>query len=355
MKLFKKILALAMVLSMTLSLVACSDTSWVYDYNGKKLPSGAYISFTMDATANAEMHEDINKDIKDLFKQTLEGKKAKQWIIDEAKVLSDQYMAIENKFDELGLSFTEKEQNEIDQAVKTAWEQYQSLYLQNGVNQKTYAALVANKKKSSLIFDKYYGTGGIEEVPNDKLLVHFKDNFANVNMFGMPMAKPDDETKTEEAKKKNEEIKAKADEYVKLYNDGTNTMNELYDMYRHYADETTHDDTKDDDKIGDDEDTKKYIKKDATSPSETVVKAIFSEMKPDEKAKVIADEDAYFIVVRFDVTKDATNFEEMRASVLSDVKGEDFTKMVEGWAADLKPTANTAAVNKYNPKNISYE
>ncbi|MFZ2537950.1 MAG: hypothetical protein WAX04_03500, partial [Oscillospiraceae bacterium] len=350
MKLFKRILALAMVMSMTLSLAACADTSWVYDYNGKKISSGAYIAFTLEAYANAQSHKDINKEVTDIFKQTLDGKQAKQWMIDETKKLSNHFMAVENKFDELGLTLTEKDQNEIDQSVKLGWEQYKTLYTNNSVSEKTYKTMIANTKKQSLIFDKYYGTGGIEAVPNDKLLVHFKDNFASVNIFGMPTVQPLEDKLTEEDKKKNEELKAKADEYAKLFNEGKKTVNEIYDMYKHYDAETEHDAKNAEDKIGKDEETKKYIKKDSTNPSEKVVKAIYGEMKDDGVAKVIADDQAYYIVVRYDVTKDESNFEDMKKSVLADVKGEDFNKMVEGWATEIKSTANNAAIKRYNPK-----
>ncbi len=355
MKLLKRILALAMVMSMTLSLAACSDTSWVYDYSGKKIPSGVYIAFTLEAYANAQAHKDIKKDVTDIFKQTLDGKAARQWMIDEAKSLSDHFIAVENKFDELGLTFTEKEQNEIDQSVKTGWAQYEKFYTSNSVGEKSYKSMVTNTKKQSLIFEKYYGTGGIEEVPNDKLLVHFKDNFASENIFGIPTVQPLDGKLSEEDKKKNAELKVKADEYAKLFNEGKNTVNEIYDMYVHYDAETKHDEKNAEDKIGKDEDTKKYIKKDSTSPSEKVVKAIFGEMKDDGVAKVIADDKAYYIVVRYDVTKDESNFEDMKKSVLADVKGDDFNKMVEGWAKEQKADANNAAVKRYNPKKVNFK
>ena len=354
MKLLKRIMVLALTLSMTLALVACSDTSWVYDYDGNQLPSGAYIAYTMEAASTARSHEDIDPEATDLFKQTIEGKDAEQWIIDEAKMLANRYMAINNKFEELGLSFSEKDVNEIDQALKVSWAQYEPLYTANSVSESTYRMLLENSQKENLIFEKYYGTGGIEELSNDQLLVHFEDNFARVNIFGMPIIQPLEETLTEDDAKANEELKAQADEYVALFNKGEKTMNELADMAMHASDETEHDDTNLEDVISDDEDTKSYLKKDATSPSETVVKAIFGEMKDDEVAKVIADDKAYYIVTRYDVTEDEESFEEMKDSILFDIKGEDFRTMVDGWAEAMSPTENKAAIKRYTPKNIIF-
>lgn len=355
MKLLKRIIAVAMAMSLTLLLAACSDTSWVYDYSGKKVSSGLYIAFTMEAYASAGQQEGLDEKITDIFKQTIEGKKAKDWMIEEAKTLSDSYMAIEMKFEELGLTMSEKDINEVNQAVKTAWPQYEELYLKNGVNEKTYKAIIENSKKRELVFNKYYGTDGIEAVSDDNLLVHYKENFASINAFQMPLIQPLEETLTDEDKKANEELKATADNYVKMFNDGEKTFNELSDMNTHAIDETTHDDAAEDDVIEKDEETKQLLHKTKNGLPEAVVKSIFDEMKPDEKAKVIADEKYYYFVVRYDVTKDTTKFEEMKATILTDIKGEDFTKMVEEWGAALTSNANNSAVKRYNPKNIKSE
>lgn len=355
MRIFKRVIALAMALSMALSLAACSDTSWAYDYNGKKVASGTYIAFTMEAYVAAQSHEDINKDITDIFKQTLDGKKAKQWMIDKAETLSKQYLAIESKFDELKLTLSEKDNNEIEQSTKTGWAQFEKLYTQNAINENTYKLLITNAKKKELIFNKYYGTGGIEEIPNDKLLVHFKDNFASVNIFGMPTIQPIEDELTDEDKQKNDDLKAKADEFAKLFNDGEKTANEIADMYKEYSAEDDEQADTEDSEILKDEDTKRYIKKDSTSPSEKVVKAIFDEMKPDEKAKIIADDKAYYFVVRYDVTKDESSFDEMKQGLLSDIKGEDFNKMVEKWGEETDVTTNDSSIRRYNPKKITFE
>lgn len=350
MKLMKKIVAVVVLVCTMLSLTACQDTTWVYDYNGKKITSGLYIAFTMDAYSKAMYHEDLDSSIKNLMKQTLDGKNAKQWIIDTAKDTADHFIAIENKFDELGLTLSESDQKIIQNNTDQLWEQYGQYYEPNGVSKSSMNLITINQQKESLIFEKYYGKGGIEEVTNDKLLVHFKENFASINMFKITLETGDNLTEGQKAN--NKALKEKAYEYVKLINEEGKSFNEVYDMHIHYKAGTIHEEGNSSDVILDDNETKSYIKKDSVLYSEKVIKAIFNDLKPDGKAMVIPDDDAYYVAIRYDVTKDPSQFDKMRDEILEDIKGDDFDKMVDEWKKALSATTNQAAIKRYNPKNI---
>ncbi|WMJ22085.1 hypothetical protein RBG61_08735 [Paludicola sp. MB14-C6] len=350
MKMMKKMIAVLIIACTMLSLTACQDTTWAYDYNGKKIPSGLYIAFTMDAYSQAMYHKDIKSDIKNLMKQTLDKKPAKQWIIDSAKATADRYVAIDNQFEVLGLKLTESDQKMIKKSTDDKWEQVGKYYEPNGVSKETMNLVSINQQKESVIFEKYYGKGGIEEVSNANLLIHFKENFASVNMLKIPLETGD--KLTDEQKTNNKTLKAKADEYAKLINEQGKSYNEVQDAFIHYKAGSKHNPNAKDDVILKDEDTKQYIKKDSKVPSEKVVKAVFNDLKPDGKAVVIPDEDAYYVAIRYDVTKDPSQFDKMRESILFDVKGEDFKKLVDKWKEPLKPTANNASINRYDPKKI---
>lgn len=214
MKIFKRIIAVVMVLCTMVSLTACSDTTWVYDYNGTKVKSGVYILEMMSAYISAENHKDVNPDIKDIFKQKLDGKPAKQWIIDTTKKNVDAFMAIEKKFDELGLTLSESDNNIIDQSTESSWKNMGAVYEANAVSMETYRTVMANQQKQQLIFSKYYDKGGIEEVSNDNLLQHFKTNFASINMFIAELKTGD--TLTDEDKASNKKAKEAVDLAVKM-------------------------------------------------------------------------------------------------------------------------------------------
>jgi len=353
MNFFKKIIAVVIVACTALSMTACKDTNWVYDYNGTKLPSGLYLAFTIDAYTQAQTHKDIKKEQKNLFKQTLEGKDTKQWIIDQAKKSANLYMATENKFAELKLTFAEKDEYTIKSTTDYIWTQLGDTYEKNGVSKETYKLIMANQRKQEMIFKKYYGTGGIEEIPADQLLVHFRENFASINM--MALLPSTGETLTDEQKKANEGLKARGEEYVKLINEGGKSYNEIVNMYATFKAENDDAYQAPTGEIKEDSATKSYIKRDSTSPSEKIVKSIFDDIKPDGKAVLLTDDVGFYICIRYDATSDSSQFDQMRDSIISELKTEDFTKMVNEWAEKLAPTVNESAIKRYSPKKIKIE
>ena len=117
MKLIKKMLAGVLAACFILSLAGCSDTTWVYRYGDVTIPSGVYINLMISAYTEAQSHEDIKSDITDFFKQTLDGKPARQWVIDRAKELCAEYVATEKKYAEMGLSLTDEEKQTLSDNV----------------------------------------------------------------------------------------------------------------------------------------------------------------------------------------------------------------------------------------------
>ena len=363
MKYIKKFGALVLAFAMTLSFAACSDTTWVFDYDGEKIPSGLYIAFTMEAYREAANRDDLNTEITDLMKQTIEGKDAAAWIKDKAKEYAAKYVVINRKFDELGLTLSEEQTASIDSTVSSYLDQVVStdtgrtvedIYLDNGVSRASYRMVAENSEKNRAIFEKYYGKDGLEEVPYEDLFAHFKENFASVNYFSIALTKPaEGEELTEEQKTSNEERQKMIDDYVKAINDKSMTFNEAKDDYSHYVWETEH--NAEDEEIPEDSTTTQWFTRDATYPNEAFVKAVFDELKPDGTAQAINNDNVYYITVRYDVTQDENNFEDMRQYVLSDVKGDDYNAMADGWVAALSPVVNDAAVSRYAPKNIKFE
>lgn len=352
MKFFKRIIAAAVVICTMVSLTACKDTTWAYKYGDYTVNAGLYIANTITAFSQAQTHADVNPEVKDPLKQTLDGKPAKQWIIDRAKELCDEYIAVEKEFDKMGLTLSDEDKSVIDNKTKVGYDALGYIYDKNGVGIESYRKIVTSGQKKDIIFDKYYAKGGSEEVPNDDLLVYFEDNFALVNSFTVELETGTE--LTEEQKEKNKELEAKAEEYVELINSKKKTFNEVMDMYVHYLDGDTHDDSDAEDVIKKDEETTTLVKKDSTVPSEKAVKAIFDDMEVDGDAIVIPDDKALYVTVRYDVTKDETKYDEMREAVLYEVKGEEFLEKIKTWAEAVKgeAVANEASIKRYDPKNI---
>lgn len=349
-KAVKSLLVVILAVCMAFTAVGCHAPTWVYEYDDVQISSGVYLAVLLSSYSTAASKVSSGTA---LLKQEIDGMSAADWIVKDAKEALARYVGIERKFDELGLTLSELDLAEIEQSVQSTWAQIGSVYEENAVGQESYRKLVTNTKKGNMIFEKYYGTGGLEAVPNSQLFEHFKDNYAVVNTLALSIASATANL-TDEQKAKNEEIKKLAESYVEEYNKGKKTINELYDAYQHYLNDSEHDSSDAADKIGKDEDTRWLLHKDEKYPTEAVATVIFNDMKPNNKvAKLVSDTSAYYVVVRYEISQDDEDFEEAKLSILSDIKGDEFNEMIDEWAADVEdPTVNGNSLSVYKPSKI---
>ncbi|MEG0570759.1 MAG: hypothetical protein RR497_03840 [Oscillospiraceae bacterium] len=349
---FKKITAMSLVAVIAASFTACSNPKWAFQAGDFEVTSGVYIGYTLSAYTTASQHKDYNKEEKDMFKQTLDGKSASDYIKEEATKYSKNYLAINSKFKELNLEFIDKDINVINTNVKSAWEKAGKMYEKNGVSKASYQKIVESQRKNELIFKSIFGKDGTKAISDDDLLIHFKENYASINVFSIPIKTGDKITDADKAN--NEVLKTKAEEYVKNINDG-HKFNVVKDYYTHYIEKTEHKDTDDEHMktIKDDKDTKTLIGKNDTQIPEKIKTSIF-EAKVDQ-ATLISDEQGYYVIYRYDVTKDKTQFDGMRDGLLYDLKGEDYEKMLEEFVTALDVKTNDAAIKKFKPKNIVFK
>lgn len=352
MKLLKRIGAVLVAFSMVISITACADTSWVLKYGDKTVSSGLYLSFLMSAYSEAGTK--ITDTETELFKQKIEEKDVKDWIVERAEVLASQYIAVENKFDEMGLTLSETDQNEINQSMKTEWPNVSAIYEQNGVGEASYKLYVTSRKKTTRLFEHYYSEKGVEPIANADLMVHYKENFASVNVLGMTKGTAFEDEGQADVDKANEELLKMANDFAEKINKGEMTFGEATDEFTHYNEQDEHDATNTEDVISKDEDTRRVIKKDEEQLGAELVKAIFTDAKTDGKAVVASDDTAYYLILRYELDKTSeSDFADMRTSVLADLKQEDFLKVTDTWAAETKPSdKNNSAISRYNPKKI---
>lgn len=350
----KKAISVTIIGCTVVSLTACSDTTWVYKFDGKQVNSGLYIAQTMSAFSEASSHKDLNPDVDDLMKQNLDGKPAKTWITDKARESAADYIAVELKFDELGLALSETDNAIIDQSVKTSWDAVSSFYEKNGVNEATYRSMNVSQQKREKIFEKYYGVGGIKEVPEADITKYFKENYVSVNLLGLKLEVG--ETLTDEQKATNEATKKSADELLKMMNVDKKTFNEVKAYYNELENEGKAEADKIKIEILDDKDTVTLFSKKATSPSAEVIASLFDDTKIDGDAVLLSDENGYYLCKRYDVMASDKSFEDNRLSLLGEMKSVEYNEMFKEWSAEISPklTVNEASIKRYAPKNIDF-
>lgn len=231
MSILKKILAGVSAFAVALSLTACADTKWASKIDGTEIRAGIYIFYTIDGYSEASTKLNELEKTGDFFSQTLDEKDMRTYIKDYATNKCLRYIAIEKKFDELGLVLSDTDIKTINYNIETDWDQVEKIYTQNGVSKQSYTDVYTNSYKELLIFDKYYEADGIESISDDELKDYYAENNARVKYI--PFTLKDKEGNLLKDADKAKVIKM-AEEYLARAKSGTDfatLMDEYYDYY----------------------------------------------------------------------------------------------------------------------------
>ncbi len=163
---------------------ACGEnTVYIGSSEGKDIPSGIYIYALLGAYYEAQ--NQMTENDTDVFAITIDDKNAADWMIQKAKDDVKHYLAIEQKFDEYGLSFTEDENSAAKITVDSMWEYYGSFYEDYGISKDSFLKCYKNTLKSDKIFEYVYGEGGERAVEDYEIQEYMTDNYALVNYISM--------------------------------------------------------------------------------------------------------------------------------------------------------------------------
>lgn len=183
-KLLKITSAAAACVFIAASFSACGEnTVYIGSSAGKDIPSGIYIYALLGAYAEAQSK--MTENDTDVFAITIEEKNASDWMIQKAKDDVKHYLAIEQKFDEYGLSFTEDENSAAKITVDSMWEYYGSVYEDYGISKDSFLKCYKNTLKSDKIFEHVYGDGGERAVGDQEIQSYMNENYALINYISM--------------------------------------------------------------------------------------------------------------------------------------------------------------------------
>ena len=179
----KKIAALGLAVLMTASLAACSmggDTKWAAKAGDLTVPAGVYINELITAYSDATV--DLPSDVKDPLKEQVDGDTVSQKVTEEAKKGLDEYIAIEQKFGEMGLAMSELDRASVEQTAEQYWTGFrlEETYTANGVSRESFILAQENMVKKSMIFNAIYGEGGTDPVPEEELKTKFSTDYAKI-------------------------------------------------------------------------------------------------------------------------------------------------------------------------------
>ena len=197
------------------SVTGCSSsTDYSMTSNGNKVNAGVYINYILNEMSNqmyklyysgeiTEMKECLDKDI--------EGVNFKTYVKDKALESTKEFAAVQAKFDELGLSLSEEDVQQIEDSTSSAWGSQEDFYKLEGISRESLKMCNEHSYKKEAIFDHYYMEGGTEAVPDDDVNKFFADNYIRYKLVTIPKSSNEDE---EAAKTENDELKTLWEGYI---------------------------------------------------------------------------------------------------------------------------------------------
>ena len=365
MSLIKKLSAIAVTSAMALSLASCGqDTTWGAKIDETELRAGIFIYYQSDAFSRA--YEYMTETDTDVMALTIDGMSTEDWVNDQAVKDMQEYVAVENKFSELGLAF-ENNEEELAKANVEQWWEYVSEYFEGiGVSKESYLDIVINGEKKAAIFDYYYGEGGEKEVAESDIKTYLNENYARIKYIDMPLKDGEGNLLKSEDKA---DIKAMAEGYIERMKNGE-TFEDISDEYDEYynglveaatatgteentievnLDDTTEETTEDDELVL----LGSVTSADYPIPSASVNEKVVGDALGVDEYLLIEEDEIYYIVYKMDLFADEEYYDYKKTDVLNELKGDEFDSTVASWTEGQNVVVNDAALKRYTVEKIN--
>ena len=330
------------------ALSSCNqDTSWTYrtEDGAYEVTSGMYIGMSISAYNEGMSQEGIDTSTS-LYDQQIESKDALDWVISRTDSIAKKYLAVESKFDEYGLSFTEEEQANIDSYVDYYWSYLSGSYEPQGCGETSYRKLMTNSFKESQLCFAIYGVGGGREVSEDDLRAIFDEQYAHINVFQVDASDEEGEPLT------GNELEIKQKEVDGILEDLENGT-DFESVKAEYDSSSTEEDTASEEDGTEEEaeetDTSFYITSDSTSYPEDLVTKLF-DASAGEFGSFNDEEGTFYIWTKLE--NDDAGFDTYHDTILQNEKWEEFTQYEQDWVNGMTFVTNDASLKKHSPKNL---
>lgn len=377
----KRTLTTALCGAMILSAASCgSETKTALTIDGEEISAGIYIYYQMSALGEAEslLSEeqpdlDMTAEDFDITAYSVEGVSVDEWVKNDAIEHCRKYVAINKKFDELGLSLTSDENSEINEYVNGLWTEENvyaqyiygvdiigEYYEQYGIGQQSFKNIYALSYKQDKLFEALYGEGGSLEVSADELKTAVVDEYALVKYIEI-------------------EGGYDAEEYCAMLDEGKSfsEMKQAYDtavelaeieadMAEAEANGEEYDGIMPEELVvtaSEESDLESVVEKNFADPSETFVEAVFAmnngENKVITESNETTDDDGnsvvtftYYVASKLDITENEEVFASYCDTALHDLKDDEFDESIKADSDALSVTENSAAMSRYTVKNL---
>ncbi len=351
-----KIVSAVLTISAVLCFSSCGDTTWVYSSGDQSVPAGVYLGYLVDAYYGAV--SGLTDKETDIFKQKIDGVKVADHIKDQAKLDCTSYVAIERLFDEYKLKLTEDEIEELNATVNSIWESAGSIYEENGCGKSSFYKMMENDEKQQKIFEYYYSENGKEPVSEKERKDFFTKNYAKIKYVAVTYSNhfKGVTTASDATDAQKKELKKIAEDYVARLAKGEkiDKISGEEQLAAHSVEAGSSHEGHDHSSYDKTEVDYTFITKDTSEEPDKFNAAVF---KADYNKPSMAEYSTYgyYVYVRYETNADSKDYTDRASGVLSNMKSDDWTKILDKSISQVKLTANDAAVKRYKPQNIVLE
>ena len=240
----KRIVATVVALSLMVAGAGCGESSsWAVKYQDYTLNSGIFIFYQTQAYSEAttiltEADKELDlKDTKLIKTMSVENTDITEWINDKATENMRIFLAVNEKFDTLGLELDAQAKSDIKEQNDSIWSYYSKMYEKNGIGKDTVKQIVEFDYKQRAVFNHYYNKGGEFEYSDEDILSYLEGNYSRVKYIKLNL-KDGSSAELDDAGKK--EIRKMADGYAERIKKGEN-IDDLIKEYNDYYDKLVSD------------------------------------------------------------------------------------------------------------------
>lgn len=233
-----------------------------------------------------------------------------------AKNMLARYVAVNSEFKNRELSLTDTQKAEISQSTSDLWHLYGAYYENLGISKQTIYKIETSKAYENSLLAFYYGEKGEKPISEEELKAYFNEHYAAIRFVTGYLFNVDENGATTPF---TEEQKTSA---VNLYNSVASMVNNGTAIEEAVG------------ALGENTEVHDTV---VNSFSEgSFPTGFFNAVKAIEVGKTgaVTLQNYVFLIKREDVfSEEYGYFEAYRSQCLKNMKGEEFNKVIEGWAS----------------------
>ena len=400
--------ALSVALSAAM-LTSCSAGRYCMSYDDdKQVNSGIYIYNIVSEMINQQYLTYYTGNTESIMKKKVGDKEMAVYLEDTAMKNTKAYCAISSKFSELNLSLTQDETKSISDTATNAYNAQKDMFEEMGISKESIKNVITQSKMREKLFDYYYGKDGKEPVSDEDLEKYVNDNYLRFKTLSISKSTNSDETEKE---KENKKLEATIDEYLKKAQgvsfDGFDDIIHEYEESVEAksstknvgdSDSSSQSDSSAADSSTADSSTTDSSTADSSTTDSSTVDSSAAESGSDssttgetqEKDKYehenfvnystydeeglktdygklltevkglsqgvytkYSNDSTYYIIIKGDASLRSSEYvSENRDTVVSEMKNDDFDKMVEEWEEEINIKVNDNSIKRYSAKNL---